>query len=243
MLTDYADFVARRDEDRCEQMLRRAVRIYRDSGGPRRRYFTLALAHLGDLYLRRRRNEEAEKVYREALEPTRQRYGEASEQAAYVSDRLAAAVLRQGHATEEVEKLLLTATEIYEQAPGKKSFDFTQTLDDLGQYWRAVGRPADAAAAALKRRRYWPDDPQQLFAAGCDLARCVPLVGQGQDRLTADQEAERTRYADEALAALKQAVQRGFKDAKNLQKTDALAPLRGRADYQDLVKRLGGTSP
>ena len=98
VLTAYAEFLANHDEDGCERMLLRAVQIYRASGGPRRRYFTLALAHLGDLYLRRNRNEAAETIYREALDPTRQRFGEASEQTAYVSDGLAAAILRQGHA-------------------------------------------------------------------------------------------------------------------------------------------------
>ena len=222
VLTAYADFLAQHDEDRCEQMLRWAMLIYRDSGGPRRRYFTTALASLGDSYLRLRRNDEAEKLYREALDPTRRRYGEHSEEAAYVSFGLAASILRQGRATDEVEKLLLTASGTYEQSPGKKSSDFLPTLSDLGQYYRAVGRPADAAAAARKRRRYGSGDPEQLFGAACDLAGCIPLVGKGQDQLTADQETQRTEYADEAVETIREAVQSGFKNEQRLRTTEAL---------------------
>ena len=128
--------------------------------------------------------------------------------------------------------------DVYEQSFGKKPFDYVATLDHLGQYYRAVDRPAEAAATALKRRRERPNDPKQLFAAACDLAACVPLVGQGATQLTGDQEAERTKYADEAVETLRQAVKSGFKNAKSLRETETLAPLRDRADFQDLIKQV-----
>jgi tetratricopeptide (TPR) repeat protein/tRNA A-37 threonylcarbamoyl transferase component Bud32 len=238
VLADYADFLARRDDARCERMLREALDIYRESGGPRRRYYTRTLARLGDVCLRGKRDAEAEQAYRDALPLTRKQFGEASEATAYVEDRLAAAVLRQGHVTNEVEQLLASAAETYEQAPGQKSSDLMATLDDLGQYYRAVGRAGDAAAAALRRRQYGANDPNQLFAAACDLAMCIPLVGQETSQPTADQEAERAKYADEAVATLKQALDQGFKNQKRLKESDALAVLRSRADFQALEKRL-----
>jgi tetratricopeptide (TPR) repeat protein len=238
VLTAYADFLTGRDEARCERMLRRAVGIFDHSGGARRRYYATALANLGDLCLRQGRNAEAEKFYRDALPAARARHGEASEEAAYVEEGLGAARLRQGDTGTEVEKLLLAAADVYEQSPGKKPSDLMQTLDDLGAYYRAVGRPADAAAAARKRRQYRPDDPDQLFAAAGDLALCVPLVGRGKTQPTPEEQAEQMRYADEAMATLRQAVDKGFGDVKRVREANALAPLRGRADYADLLKRL-----
>jgi tetratricopeptide (TPR) repeat protein len=237
-LTAYASFLARHDDVRCEQILDRALRIYRESGNQRRLYYLRAVVDLGDLCLRHDRYAEAERLHREALDQLRQRYGETSERTARVEDSLAFALLHQGRADKEVETLLLSALATYEGLAAEQPSRYAKTLGHVGWYYRETGRPADAAAAALRRRQCQPDDPEQLFAAACDLAHCVPLVGKGRSQLGGDEEAERAKCADEAVATLKQAVDKGFRDERRLAKEAALDPLRTRADFQDLVKRL-----
>ena len=47
-------------------------------------------------------------------------------------------------------------------------------------------------------------------------------------------------YAERALALLRQAVQRGFKDAARMKKDPDLEPLRTRDDFKKLLAHLEG---
>jgi hypothetical protein len=55
-------------------------------------------------------------------------------------------------------------------------------------------------------------------------------------------EAERGRLANDlagrAMALLRQAVDSGFKDVAYLKRSEEFAPLRGRGDFQDLIRSL-----
>jgi hypothetical protein len=42
-------------------------------------------------------------------------------------------------------------------------------------------------------------------------------------------------YADHAMAALRRAVRQGYKDTKSLREDPALAPLRSRGDFKELL--------
>jgi hypothetical protein len=105
----------------------------------------------------------------------------------------------------------------------------------LAEALRKLGRPAEAAAVALERQALWPDDPVELYDAACELALCVPLVEAGRAAPSAAGRAERRRYADQAMAALVQAVRSGFKDLALLKTDPDLDPLRPRPDFQLLV--------
>jgi serine/threonine-protein kinase len=107
----------------------------------------------------------------------------------------------------------------------------------LAEVQRKSGRPAEAAATALERVKLWPGNPTELYNAACGLAQCVPLVGKGR-KLTAAQEAQRRRYADQAMDFLRRAVWAGYTDVLHLKADAALAALHGRADYKELVRRL-----
>jgi hypothetical protein len=72
----------------------------------------------------------------------------------------------------------------------------------------------------------------------CELARCAAKVGAGRGKLTPAEEAERTRYLDDAMAVLRQAASLGLRDAQAVKRDGDLAPLRSRADFQNLVKEL-----
>src|SRR5262249_2414268 len=109
---------------------------------------------------------------------------------------------------------------------------------NLARVQRKCGRPAEAAAATRERQRLWSDDPVKLYEVALELALCMPLVGQGKAELTAAEQAERRGYGDEAVAALRQAIARGYTDLDQLTKALSLAPLRSRADFQKLLAEL-----
>jgi serine/threonine-protein kinase len=76
------------------------------------------------------------------------------------------------------------------------------------------------------------------YDAACWLARCVPL-GQKDVRLPeADRQEVAKEYADRAMAALRQAVSRGYKDVAHMKKDGDLDPLRPREDFRELLAEL-----
>jgi tetratricopeptide (TPR) repeat protein len=110
--------------------------------------------------------------------------------------------------------------------------DLSATYALLARLQRASGQVAEAAATTRKRARLWPDDGPELYNAACELALCVPL--------TSGEGTERRRCADDALALLRQALDKGFADRKRLNEDQALAPLRARPEFGDLLRRLEG---
>ncbi len=83
-----------------------------------------------------------------------------------------------------------------------------------------------------------PADAGVEYAVACDLARAAALVGKGKPEPSEAEQSERNRYADLAMAALRQAVDCGFRDRQRLQTDRALEPLRGREDFQKLLAEL-----
>jgi serine/threonine-protein kinase len=102
----------------------------------------------------------------------------------------------------------------------------------------AAGRPAAAVSAAQERGKLWPSDPKIQYLVGVDLARAAALVGKGQPTLSADEQAQRDRYAEFAVATLRRAVGCGFRDRQRLQTDRALEPLRDREDFRKLLADL-----
>ena len=112
-------------------------------------------------------------------------------------------------------------------------------LAALARLQRELRQPAEAVAAALERRGLWPHDPNQLSEVASDIARAIPLVGQGQTALRAEDQALRRQYADQAIAVLEQALAHGLRDADPL-KHPAFAPLQSREEFRQLVARVEG---
>jgi serine/threonine protein kinase len=76
---------------------------------------------------------------------------------------------------------------------------------------------------------------EHLYNAACGYALCVPL---------ADKPEQQELYAARAVALLRQAVARGYKDAAEMSRDTDLAPLRPRDDFQKLVADLAaGAKP
>jgi hypothetical protein len=93
----------------------------------------------------------------------------------------------------------------------------------------ALGEHADAADMAGKLIQA-ADDQADVYNAACIFARCVPLAERDKERAQ--------NYADRAMAALRQAVQNGYKDCAHMKKDTDLDPLRSHPEFQKLLKEL-----
>jgi tetratricopeptide (TPR) repeat protein len=101
----------------------------------------------------------------------------------------------------------------------------------LTAFRKAIAHQRLLAAEAPQAARY-------RYNLACDLALCATLVGKSQGELTAQEQAERSRYADQSLEALRQAVAAGFRDVERLNKNRHFDPLRSRDDFKKLLADL-----
>jgi serine/threonine protein kinase len=101
-------------------------------------------------------------------------------------------------------------------------------------------RHSEAAETAASLHEFAPDNPIALYNVACIYARCVPLVAPANsaEGLSAAERALRDRYAANAIAALKESVERGFKDLKLLESDADLAAIRATDEYRQVVQRL-----
>jgi serine/threonine-protein kinase len=105
------------------------------------------------------------------------------------------------------------------------------TLLDLGEHAAAAEAAADVARIAF-------EPGNDAYSEACFLSRCVPLA-QKDAKLPEARRKELARsYADRALAALRQAIAKGYQDAANLTKDPDLDPLRGRDDFRKLLTEV-----
>jgi serine/threonine protein kinase len=110
---------------------------------------------------------------------------------------------------------------------------------DLAGALRTLGRPAEAAAALFEHPGLWDDDADALYNLACGLALCIPDPPKDGSEPTPEQQAERQKYANRAMTALRRAVAAGFRDASHILKDADLRPLRDRDDFRTLVGDLG----
>jgi hypothetical protein len=75
----------------------------------------------------------------------------------------------------------------------------------------------------------------QLYRCACQLAQCIPLVGERKAVLTAQQQSQRREYTDQAVATLQQAIRHGYKDIDQLKKNSDLAVLQASEEFQKLL--------
>jgi tetratricopeptide (TPR) repeat protein len=114
----------------------------------------------------------------------------------------------------------------------------SECLVALAKAQRDQHRPAEAVATTLKRKELWPRDTVELCRVARHIALCIPLVGQGEAKLNADQQAERDLYACQAVTVLAEAIDCGYQDVRQLEKAPELKPLQAREDFQKLLAQL-----
>jgi serine/threonine-protein kinase len=107
----------------------------------------------------------------------------------------------------------------------------------LTKVQRKAGRPAAAAATARERAKLWPGSYLETYNLACDLAQCATLVGKDKER------AQRQKYADEAMEALRAAVLLGYNNVAHAKIDPDLDSLRNRKDYRELIRQLEQPSP
>src|SRR5262249_2643707 len=96
----------------------------------------------------------------------------------------------------------------------------------------------EAARLAPELPRLFPDGWAEYHRAAGYLVRCGFVAAKddklpGSERLTLS-----TSYADQAVALLRQAVEKGYRNADELEKTPVFRPLLRHDDFQRLLAEL-----
>jgi hypothetical protein len=100
------------------------------------------------------------------------------------------------------------------------------------------GRHAEAVQAAGEMARLFPDRQPDRRDAGWFLARCVVLA-EKDSKLSEDERRRLAQsYADRAVQLVREAVQKGYKNFKNLRTNPGYSSLQNRADFRKLVADL-----
>jgi hypothetical protein len=95
---------------------------------------------------------------------------------------------------------------------------------------------AAAAESAAKMKERASDKAEQLYDAACAYALCGGAAKQAKSPVAGAPGSE--NLAEEALALLKQAVAKGFKNAAHMKQDKDLDALRARVDFQKLLAKL-----
>jgi hypothetical protein len=95
---------------------------------------------------------------------------------------------------------------------------------------------AAAAESAAKMKERAGDNAEQHYNAACAYALCAGAAKQEKGPVAGAPNSE--ELAEEALALLKQAVAKGFKDATHMKQDKDLDALRARVHFQKLLAKL-----
>jgi serine/threonine protein kinase len=101
----------------------------------------------------------------------------------------------------------------------------------------------DHAGAALAAREFLQADvepPRDAYTAAGLFAGCIPLATQDERLDEAKRQELAATYADSAMAALRQAIDKGAKEVAKMPSDPSFDPLRLRADFQTLLAELEG---
>jgi serine/threonine-protein kinase len=100
------------------------------------------------------------------------------------------------------------------------------------------GKHAEAAKIAPELPKFDPDNAENYRLAAVILVRAMLLAGKDAKLTDAERKKLSENYASQAVAMLRQAVEHGYADLVQLKNGAVFAPLRGREDYQKVVKEL-----
>jgi hypothetical protein len=122
---------------------------------------------------------------------------------------------------------------VYQKSLRDAYQNLAETLVTLGDH-KAAAAAARGLAGALSSSEL------HRYYSACFLARCVPLA-EGDQELSPEKGRELAEaYADESVAALRDALNKGFKDAKRVSddQDTIFKAVASRADFQALVAQL-----
>jgi tetratricopeptide (TPR) repeat protein/tRNA A-37 threonylcarbamoyl transferase component Bud32 len=212
------------------------------------------LTSLGFLLYRNNRRPEAEAAYRHAL-GFQERLAAAFPKVADFQNELAgtltkvAILCRQRRAFAAAVQLLEQARPHHKAALGASSGNaayrqsYHNNVQLLAANSLALADHARLASAADELAHFAYDPVPDTYNAACYLSRCVALAGKNAQLAEHGRRELAHGYADRAVALLRQAVARGYKDAAHMRDDPDLQPLRGREDFKKLaaeVEAAGG---
>jgi tetratricopeptide (TPR) repeat protein len=221
---------------------------------PNRRDFLQELAdghnNVGHLLLQdAERRQEAEAAYREALAIKKQLVAEFPNIPEYRND-LAGTLFNLAQAASKGRDFA-AARQLLDEAIGdhQEALQANPRNPDYRQYYRnslaaltqccaAQGDRLAALSAATKQRDAGWDPAADAYAAARLLVSCVPLVGNDSALDAAKRQGELDFYANQAIAMLRDAVAKGYRDAAHMKSDENLAPLRERDDFKKMVTDL-----
>jgi hypothetical protein len=109
--------------------------------------------------------------------------------------------------------------------------ELARTLLELGEH-------VAAAEAALEVLRVEPAPWQAYHFYGHLLAVCAGLAAKDANLPEARRRELTQTYGAEAVRMLREAITKGWNGAEELHKLPVYNPLRGRADFQQLLREL-----
>jgi serine/threonine-protein kinase len=115
---------------------------------------------------------------------------------------------------------------------------FCQHREVLAATLLELSEHASAALAAADLARIAFDPANDAYKAVGFFGRCIPLAERDSKLSEARRPELAHSYAEQALAALRQALAKGYKDLAQLKKDKDLDPLRSRDDFQKLLAGL-----
>jgi eukaryotic-like serine/threonine-protein kinase len=104
-------------------------------------------------------------------------------------------------------------------------------------YARVNDRAGALRVARTSRALGW-DPPTDTYNAARNLAQCIPIARKLERLDAAQRRAAEQFYAEQAMALLREAVARGWKNVAQTKKDPDLDGLRQREDFQQLLKDL-----
>ena len=110
--------------------------------------------------------------------------------------------------------------------------DLTNACLNLGDHVEAAHH-AHRFADAYKKTR------EDYYLAAANVARCIPLARKDATLNEKDRDSTAQRYGEQCLELLRQAIAKGYANAKQIGGNTAFDPLRSHAEFQRLVKLLG----
>jgi serine/threonine-protein kinase len=115
---------------------------------------------------------------------------------------------------------------------------YRDNLSALTQTCAGQHDQAAAVEAATKLRDLGWNPPGDAYNAACALAQCIAIV-EIDEKANKEERAKQIQfYGDRAMAMLRDAVAKGYKDAAHMKKNTELDSLRSREDFKKLVADL-----
>jgi tetratricopeptide (TPR) repeat protein len=131
----------------------------------------------------------------------------------------------------------LAALEAEPKNPGYRQ-SYRHNLQVLAECLVGLANHAQLATTAEELARLCYDPAADAYSGASYLCQCITLADKDRQPADAQRKESAQNYANRALALLRQAIVRGYKDAASMKKDPNLEPLRARGDFKKLLADL-----